>query len=47
MLNKEQIELNKTKFLETNAKYNLFNQELLDFLKNLVLSQKKNRIKVL
>jgi hypothetical protein len=32
MLNKEQIELNKAKFLETNAKYNLFNQELLDFL---------------
>jgi len=32
MLNKEQIESNKKKFLETNTKYNLFNQELLDFL---------------
>jgi len=32
MLNKEQIESNKSKFLETNSRYKIFNQDLLDFL---------------
>ena len=32
MLNAEQLNSNKEKFLLTNKKYNIFNDELLNFL---------------
>ena len=32
MLSTKQLEFNKTKFIETNKKFNIFNKELEDFL---------------